>query len=210
MKYPLFASFIIFSLTLMNLIRKRRQKEEKTYRSFLDEEAAANSVRKKPLDDLELITIPFDTLPMDILATDPKVMEYHNILRDLSENPIANLTGFTNTELKFKYGAPNLELLSRYDASYTSLARTLSSWAKILFDNGYEDESVTILEFAVSTNTDVRSTYDLLGQIYSSHHQSEKIKELILGVSKINSLNKKPILNILDKHLSESSSDNLA
>lgn len=210
MKYPIFASFIIFSLTLMYLIRRRRQKEETTYKSFLDEELRANSVRKKSLDDLKLITIPFDTLPMNILKDDPKVKECHRILKDLADNPIANLTGFTNTELKFKYGAPNLEILSRYDASYTSLARTLSTWAHILFENGYEAEALSILEFAVSTNTDVRTTYDLLGKIYSSHHQSEKIKELISVATKINSLNKNPILNILDKHLSESNSDNPA
>ncbi len=207
MKYPLFASFIIFCLTFMHMLRKRREKESGTYQNFLDEEARANSTRRKSLDDLDLITIPFDKLPMNTLTDNPSIMEYHETLHSISKDPIANLTGFSNTELKLKYGAPNLELLSRYDASYTTLARTLSSWGKLLNDNGYVDDAVTVLEFAASTKSDVRSTYEVLGQIYKDRHNEDKIKELISTVSEINSLNTKPILNNLYKLLSENNPD---
>ena len=37
-----------------------------------------------------------------------------------------HLTGYTNTDLKLEYGAPNIKLLSAYDQRYTTLARTLA------------------------------------------------------------------------------------
>ncbi len=70
MKYPVFASVVMASLVLMFAIRRRRDKEEAEYQSFWDEEARANSTRKKPLDDLNYITIPFDQLLTDLMKDD--------------------------------------------------------------------------------------------------------------------------------------------
>lgn len=198
MKYPLFASIVVFCLWLMFDISRLRNKEAKKYQNFIDRENEANSTRRKSLDDLQYITIPFDTLPMDVMPEDSKVKEYHQLLRDLSASPIVNLTGFTNTDLKLKYGAPNIELLTSYDQSYTSLARTLASWGAVLYDNGYTAEAKTVLEFAISTHTDVSSTYTLLAKIYKSEGNEDKITEIIEVASSLNSLTKKSIIKKLE------------
>ena len=158
MKYPIFASVVILSLLLMYEIHKHRNKEEKYYQSLIDKEIAANSTRRKPLDDLEYISVPLDTLPMDVLPEDEKVMEYHNSLKELSETKIVNLTGISNTDLKLKYGAPNIDTLIRYDHSYTMLVRTLFEWGDYLYQHGYTEDAKAILEYAVSIRTDVSGT----------------------------------------------------
>ena len=198
MKYPFLASFIVFCLVLMNIIRKSRNKEAAAYNNFMEEEARANSTRRQPLDDLNYITIDFNTLPMDILSDDEKVIEYHETLKTLSDKPIVNLTGLTNTELKLKYGAPNIDLLSSYDNTYTILARTLNDWGKYAFDQGYTAEAQTILEFAMETGTDVSESFLTLAQIYHDAGQNDKIKELTEKASQINSLLSKSLVQKLE------------
>lgn len=179
MKFPFFASFIVFCIWLGYEIHKRRNLDAKADQEFWETEAAANATRRKSLDGLNYITIPFDLLPMSVLCENPDISEYHRTLRSLSERPIVNLTGISNTDLKLAYGAPNLDLLSRYDQSYTLLVRTLQDWAQLLYDRKYVFEARQVLEFAVETRTDVSSTYKLLANIYLQSSETEKIKELI-------------------------------
>ena len=187
MKFPVFASFIIFCIWLGYELHKRRNLDEKLNQSFWEKEAAANKTRRKSLDGLDYIQIPFDTLPMELLANDPSVAEYHETLRNLSERPIVNFTGISNTDLKLQYGAPNIDILSRYDQSYTVLVRTLQKWGETLYQNGYKDAAREILEFAISTRTDVSATYKLLSSIYLENGQPEKISELIPVAENLNS-----------------------
>lgn len=188
MKFPFFASFIVFCLWLSYEIRKHRRNQEKSSDSFWEKEAAANNTRRKSLDDLNYIHIPFDRLPMETLKDEPIVAQCHETLYTLSEDPIVNLTGISNTDLKLKYGAPNIDLLSLYDQRYTTLARTLQTWANTLYEKGYISEACTILEFAVETRTDVSSSYRLLSSIYRQNGQIDKIRGLIPIASQLNSV----------------------
>lgn len=201
MKYPIFASVVILSLLLMYEIHKHRNKEEKYYQSLIDKEIEANSTRRKPLDDLEYIKIPLDRLPMEVLSDDEKVAEYHSTLRELSESQIVNLTGISNTDLKLKYGAPNIDILMRYDHCYTMLVRTLFEWGEYLYKQGLVSETKTVLEYAVSIGTDVSGTYSLLAKIYDSEGNTDKIKELIPVASEINSLMKDSIVSNLESYI---------
>ena len=149
MKYPIFASFIVFCLWLLYEIRKHKKMESQAADSFWEKEAAANSTRRKSLDDLAYIHIPIDELPMDLLSDDPRIRELHETLRSLAESgPIVNLTGISNTDLKLRYGAPNINLLTLYDQKYTTLARTLQDLGAALYEKEYYDQACTVLEFA--------------------------------------------------------------
>lgn len=197
MRFPFFASFIIFCIWLGYEIHKHRNMDAKASEAFWKKEAAANATRRKPLDDLEYIQIPFDRLPMDVLSDHAAVSDCHETLKELSKEPVVNLTGISNTDLKLKYGAPNIELLSQYDQRYTVLARTLQAWACALHEEGYADEAMTVLEFAVKTRTDVSATYKLLASIYLEKGLTEKIRELIPVAESLNSPLKSSIVRTL-------------
>ena len=203
MKFPFFASFIVFCIWLGYEIHKHRNKQAKVEQEFWQKEAAANHTRRKPLDNLLYITIPFDTLPMHVMAEDSEVADYHQTLRELATSPIVNFTGISNTDLKLQYGAPNIELLSRYDQSYTTLVRTLQSWAEVLFANEYFEESKNILEFAISTRTDISATYKLLTTIYKQNNSPEKIKDLLPIAEHLNSGMKNHILKLLKEEIAK-------
>ncbi len=199
MKMPFFASFIIFLIWLSYEISKSRRIGEKAQDAYWERENAANNTRHKSLDNLRYIVIPFDSLPMETLKEDEKIMEFHKTLHYLSESPIVNFTGFSNTDLKLEYGAPNIDLLARYDQSYTTLARTLQQWAEKLYQAGYVQEAKQILEFSISTDTDVSGSYRLLASIYSKEGETGKIKELEDRARHLKSASRNIIVRILQQ-----------
>ena len=179
MNFFLFASSIIVFVWIRLKMKKSSQAESNKQKSFWELENEANNTRRKSLDDLNYIKIPFDALPIHALSDDEQIAEYIETLRALSEKPIVNLSCISNTDLKLRYGAPNITILSRYDSAYTILARTLQQWAAKLNKAGYVDEARTVLEFAVSTKTDVSGTYAMLAEIYQKMDAAEKIADLI-------------------------------
>ena len=199
MNFILNASALIFSAAVFLYLLKTKKNDTAAQDDFWARERAANSTRRQPLDDLDYIKLPIEEFPMTLLQDIPKVEDYKQIIRSLSELPIVNFTGISNTELKLRYGAPNIDLLMSYDQNYTLLVRTLQQWAQALYDNGYIDESRQMLEFSVSTGTDVSLTYRLLCQIYKEQNTPEKIGSLYPIAEMLKSAMQKPIVRILQE-----------
>ena len=185
---PIFSSFIIFVL-LINFLSKRASKKDLDKdTAFWIRERQANSVRKKSIDDLEYLAIPFDEFPMNAGEDDETIAGYLAELLELKTEKIVNLTGYTNTDLKLAYGVANLTALSQYDQNYTLMVRLLQDLGDALYKKGMVKEALTVLEYSVKTRCDVSSTYYLLANIYIEQGQPEKIKKLILRAETIQSL----------------------
>ena len=210
MKFPFFASFIVFCIWLGYEIHKHRNMEAKADQEFWEKEAAANSTRRKSLDNLAYIRIPFETLPMENFSDDPVIKECHETLKDLSAFPIVNLTGISNTDLKLTYGAPNINLLSEYDANFEQLITTLQNWAALLLQNWGEaaqacpeeerkQAAKTILAYAVSAGSDIAATYERLTKLYLEYGEQDKIPALKEKAEKIRSLTKGRVLAMLEE-----------
>lgn len=137
---------------------------------------------------------------MDTLTEDETVRECHQILRSLDDSPIVNFTGISNTDLKLQYGAPNIDLLMRYDQNYTTLACTLQKWAEKLYHAGHIAEARRILEFAVSTGTDVSGCYRLLASVYAAEGRREEIGRLKEQAESLKSGTKNIIVRILQEY----------
>ena len=118
-------------------------------------------------------------------------------LRDLSTSRIVNLTGLTNTDLKLKYGTANINILSDYDFHYTNLVTLLQKLAEQLHDSLEDALAVEVLEFAVSTKTDISKSYYLLAELYREMGTPEKIEHLIAQAQNLNSLMKDTIIENL-------------
>ena len=179
--------------------KKADFKDASIERSYLETERQANSTRKKSLENLDYIIIPFSTLPMDTAAQDEVVSQCVKEIRELSEEKIVNFTGLTNTDLKLKYGTANITLLSVYDQNFTLLVRSLQDWAKRLFELGHTDECLILLEFAVSIRSDISSTYYLAAKIYAKQGNIEKIAYLIQTAQTLNSVMKNSIVRTLQE-----------
>ena len=169
--------FIVFVYTILVVAqntRRQRALTEKKEQEFWDREKKANSVRKKPLDGLDLLTY-------------------------LSTQPVVNLTGFTNTDLKLEYGTANITPLSQYDQNYTVLVRTLQQWADLLLESGLTEDAETVLAYAVSIGTDVSHTYYALAKIYAGREEYDKIADLILRAEELRSALRNSIVRTLQE-----------
>ena len=187
MKFPILASVLILCALIAYNVHKQRNKIAEIQEAFWEREREANNTRRKPLDDLDYINIPLERLPMSSHRDNTRILEYTDTITELAGTPIVNLTGISNTDLKLKYGAPNIDLLSRYDQRYTTLAATLQKWAQELYDLGEKKDAKTVLEFAVSTGTDVSGTYRLLASIYIDEGDKQAVRNLIPTAEAVNS-----------------------
>ncbi len=197
MKFPFFASSIVFIIWLTYQLKKYEHIDKKAQDRFWDKENKANSVRKKSLVNLSYVRIPIETLPMDLLPENEIMMDIYKTITLLKDKKIVNFTGYSNTDLKLKYGAPNITSLTEYDQNYTLLVRTLQKWAELLYKNNYVDACKSVLEFAISTRTDVSKTYKLLADIYFSEGNFDGIRSLYDTALTLNSVMKNAIVRTL-------------
>ncbi|MBO4377281.1 MAG: hypothetical protein J5811_08320 [Lachnospiraceae bacterium] len=196
MKFPLLASVLVFVVWIAYEIKKAHKKDDKFIKDFWEREAEANATRRKSLADLNFVTIPLDELALPSDATE-EMKEKAEILKTLSESKIVRLSEFTNTELKLKYGAPNLPLLTEWDNNYTLMVKTLQEIAVLLYKADNLALSEKYLNFAIQAGTDVSQTYFLLADIYEKRGEPDRITELELLAGNLNSIMRESILENL-------------
>lgn len=196
-----FASFIALILLITVSIKRQAKRTRQKEEDFWSRERRANAIRRKPLDNLKYVKIPLETFPTHLLNEDPQVLECIDILETLTSRNIVNFTGFSNTDLKLEYGTANIEALTEYDQNYTLLVRTLQKWADLLLAAGYAKEASMLMEFAVSTDTDISRTYYLLAEYLVSHGQAAQVDRLIKTAENLRSANRDSIVkNLRDKY----------
>lgn len=203
MFFILLASSILLGFIIARNIKLQKKRKAHLEESFWERERRANSTRRKPIDGLNYITIPLEAFPTHILQQDQVVSECISTLEALTSQKILNLTGFSNTDLKLEYGTANINVLSEYDQNYTLLVRTLQKWADVLIETGYMEEASVLMEFAISTGTDVSRTYYELAKYYASQGEMEQIKRLKGLAGALRSSSGKIILRGLNKDYPE-------
>lgn len=205
MTFLLLASAIIIILISVNVTRQKKIKAQED-KEFWTREHLANSVRRKSLDGLNYISIPLEDFPTHLLQHDEVVLECIETVESLTSQKIVNLTGYSNTDLKLEYGTANISPLSEYDQNYTVLVRTLQRWADVLIETGYMEEATVLMEFAVSTGTDVSRTYYELAKYWASQGEREQIRRLKGQAESIRSSNGR----LIRRHLEEEYPDSEA
>lgn len=197
MNFAFLASCLLFCAVIYHAINRSKNIEENTDKAFWQKEQQANFVRKKSLDSLDYIHIPAEILSMSPSSTSTQIVACIEELKTISQEPIVNLTGISNTDLKLTYGTANITILSQYDFQYTQMVRILQKLAEELVSLGEKELAILVLEFSVSTRTDISKTYYLLASLYEEVHTPEKIDFLIQQAKHINSIMKDSIVRTL-------------
>lgn len=197
MKFPILASFLVFIVILAIFNKRTTNIHKKHNEEFWERERKSNFVRKKSLEDLNYISIPFSSFPMNIATDDETITSCLKELDSLKDEKIVNFTGYSNTDLKLEYGTANITALSQYDQNYTLFVRALHSWGSRLYELGYTDEALIVLEYAIATRTDISGTYYLAASIYHQKGQYDKIKHLLFVADTLQSAMKGPIVRTL-------------
>lgn len=197
-KYASLVMFIVFCVWVRVELSLMRNRESDKEEKFWEREREANSTRRKPIDHLDYITVP-DTLPFECLNDNAQIAECISVIRDISNEQILNLTGFSNTDIKLEYGVANFDILSKADANYTTLVTTLQKWADELNRNQKQNEAVKLMEYAISIGTDVGSTYRKLGAYYLKTGNIPNFEALMNSAEGIRSLSKNSIIAVLNE-----------
>ena len=203
MLLPFLAVFIIVTIYIAIRRNSAMRSEQNVWESFREREQEANWTRKQDISNLAYIKLPLDSLPLGKYE-DEALVSYEHALRDLSTQPICNLNGISNTDLKLRYGAANLNTLSQCDTNYSTLVSLLANYGEKLFELSHVEEARQVLEYALSLNSDVAKTYELLATIYEYEGEPEKIDDLCKFAEKITSIRRNSILRKLEEYRSGS------
>ena len=209
MAFPFFTIALILIILFQVRTHQVNIKEKEIDRDFWKREHDANFTRKKSLDSLSLVHIPADRLPSSVPLPDATAKEAASTVQNLVDQgaKIANLTGLSNTDLKLEWGTANLPALTEFDDNYTTLVKALHAWGKGLLDAGFYKEAAEVLEFSVSTRSDIRASYELLVDLYQTKlglsltESRQKIAALEQIASQLSTLNKNQILRFLQEAL---------
>ncbi len=197
MLLPFLSIFIIVTLYITIRIRNSKNAEEEMWDDFWNKEQEANWTRKQDISALAYIKLPLDALPLG-RYDDESLTCYEDALRDLSSQPICNLNGISNTDLKLQYGAANLPALTECDTNYSTLLALLANYGEKLYELSHRTEAKQVLEYALSLGTDVGKNYELLAAIYEEEGHPGQIESLRSLAENLTSIRKNSILRKLD------------
>ena len=126
--------FIIILVVIQLYIKKSDTSQKNNIKKFWEREQKANATRKKDISTLKYIewdtTLPVkenNTLLSDILKNNPEADSAYNKIISVKDKNIINLTEYSNTDLKLKYGILNFKKLSEYDDNFTKFVSMLES-----------------------------------------------------------------------------------
>lgn len=197
MNFIILASSLIIACFVAIFTKKDKYTQETAEQNFWNKEHKSNFVRKKSLENLNYITIPEDLIALEPKNPTAQTLSYLHDLKDMSALTIVNLTGISNTDLKLTYGTANITVLSEYDAHYTQMVTTLQKLAESLVASKDNENAIRVLEFAISTGSDVSKSYYLLSDLYVQTGTPEKVHLLIQQAQGIQSMMKNSILQHL-------------
>ena len=97
MNFLIIASTLILAAAIAIASSKSQKSAAAMEQEYWKRERAANSTRRKPLDNLDYIKVPMEIFPMELLQDIPKIEDYRQIILTLKDQPIVNFTGLSNT-----------------------------------------------------------------------------------------------------------------
>jgi len=171
--------------------------EQKT-EDYLARERKAMFARNIDISNLEMFVPALEKLPFHNQTDDNTLSDIENNVKSSGSEPMLDLHGYSNTDLKLMYGNGNFPTISKYDQNFMYFTRDMFIWGKYLYENNYIADACTVLEYLISIATDNSSAFTILAKIYCSYNKPEKISELINIVEETpDSLSKKSTLNSL-------------
>lgn len=197
--------YFIIILIVIQLYLKKVHVLAQNAQKYWEREQKANSTRKQDISTLNYIKWD-DSLPAidnsltlaDILNNSPEALKAYNNIQTLKTEPMLNLSEYSNTDLKLKYGVANLDTLTQYEDNYTSFIKSLSELGHILIEHKDISDATAFLEYAVRIGSDIRLTYTDLYSLYSEAENASKIRQLRQYASIIKSVNKDLIVSAIN------------
>lgn len=154
--------FIFLIIVFRFYSNKHTAKQEQVIDDFWAKEREANTTRKQNIEGLDYISLPTELIPNSLHT------EEETKLLALTSEKMIDLTEYTNTDLKLKFGASNLEELSQYEQNYVSMIRLIPDYSRQLYDAGLTEEAKKLLEYGMALENNSGSIYNTFNELYQS------------------------------------------
>lgn len=176
---------IVFVIWFRVKMKKNDKKNDAQNESFWEREVQANFSRKKDISELTYLSVPESAFPLNASADEEEEYLIKEVL-ECSHRKMLNLSGYTNTDLKEKYGVVNLEELSNCDQNFTYFIRALNKWGDYLYKHDDFARAKQVMELSLSIGSDISNVFITLGNIYATEGNEAKIDDLIQQVEDSN------------------------
>ncbi len=174
---------IVFVIWLRVKLKQNHSDYSEKNTAFWAREEQANFVRRQDISSLPYLKVPEDALPF-IEPIDETEQQLQKEVKECAARKMLNLSGYTNTDLKEKYGFANLEELSNCDQNFLYFIHALNKWGKYLYEHEDFARTKEIMKYSLSIGSDISNVFITLGNIYARENSPDKIDELIATVEK--------------------------
>ena len=183
MKIPVFGLVMIFVIWLAYELKKHTREENQTRKDFWERERQSGFIPRKSTNDIHYITITEQFLPEDRGTEDSELFAVCSRILQFKDKPVADLSEYSNTELKEKYGTANFTKLSEADGNFTFLVPYFGDLCRLLYADGRLAEAERAALFFTENGIYTYQIVTVLGEIYSLINDTEKLSALIDTVS---------------------------
>ena len=183
MKIPVFGLVMIFVIWLAYELKKHTREENQTRKDFWERERQSGFIPRKSTNDIHYITITEQFLPEDRGTEDSELFAVCSRILQFKDKPVADLSEYSNTELKEKYGTANFTSLSEADSNFTFLVPYFGDLCRLLYADGRLAEAERAALFFTENGIYTYQIVTVLGEIYSLINDTEKLSALIDTIS---------------------------
>ena len=144
---PTFFCLVILFVIWFTYERKKNEPDYSKSKAFWERERKASFVPRQSMDDIAFIDLPEEIIPE---AGPDSSDELKDVIEDLHRLPgakICNLSEYSNTDLKLKYGTGNFNDLSAADNNYTRLIQWSGKLLTYLDEEGRLEDGRGMIEF---------------------------------------------------------------
>ncbi len=178
---PVILTSVLLIVALLIYRIKRASKSNRiSSENFWKRESAAGKALPSSLNDISFTNIPFDSLPQPCPTDSPELRDVYRELKKLHNRPVADLSGYSNTDLKLKYGSENFDELADADACFTAFTRLSAKWGKLLLADKRPEDAEKVLSYAVhECNIRTSACLTALAECCIALKQPKSIEHLI-------------------------------
>ena len=198
--------FIIFIVWAQYEMKKSSKKNKEIEDAFLAREEEANHAPKQDISGLELLSFNEDDIPVPpegMFTDEDDIMTYIRELRRLIREPMIDLSEFSNTDLKLKYGVANFTTLSGYDENYSSFLLLLTNLARGYARRELYELSEKTYKYALSCGSIKLHDYTGLAEVYLATDRPQEINAMVDEIMAGDTPRKEGIVNELRKVLAK-------
>jgi len=197
------AIFVVGLFGILYIFIKRGTKKMNRLRDeYLEEDMEANNARKRDVEaeyyfEPDISEIPFQEAP----SADIKRKQEH-VIYSSKRKMLRFPEKMSNIDLKFAYGAANLELIAGYEENYYRFISSLISLADALLAEGIRADAVRIFEYTVELRSEYRKSYLPLADYYAENNNAAKLDFLMDRISEVftdEGIKKSVLKYIMDK-----------